>query len=111
VAERHGLPLSELVRDIDAFREGISPLTRGAIRELMATIGRDLEPHANLPIPDFLEPFLWALKRRRGPIPRSERESMRDTLGYLERSLKEARGSVCRTGRRPPCGAADTPWM
>lgn len=94
LAERHGLPLSELVRDIDAFGEEISPLTRGAIREFLVTIGRELEPHASLPIPDFLEPFLWALKRRRSPIPRSARAAVRDTLDYLEGSLKEERAAL-----------------
>lgn len=94
LAERRELRLSELVREIDDLGDDVSPLTRGTIREFLATIGRDLGPLSGLPIAKVLEPFLEALKRRRSPIPRAERELVRDTLDLLEPSLREAQAAL-----------------
>ncbi|MGH2614235.1 MAG: UvrD-helicase domain-containing protein [Thermomicrobiales bacterium] len=94
LAERRGLHLSELVRQVADLKEDVSPLTRGAIQEFLATIGRELGPLASLPIGEALDPFLDALKSRRSPIPRVEREAIRDTLDLLEQSLRDTHAAL-----------------
>jgi superfamily I DNA/RNA helicase/DNA polymerase III epsilon subunit-like protein len=96
LAERRGLRLSELVRQVADLGDDVSPLTRGAIKEFLATIGRDLGPLAGLTMAEALGPFLDALKSRRSPVPRAEREAMRDTLDLLEPTLRDAHAALER---------------
>ena len=117
LAERRGMKLFDLVRQIDALGDEISPLTRGVIREFQVTIGRDLGTLVTLPIAEALNPFLAALKIRRCPIPDSTREAMRDTLDLLEPALRDALSALdaaLRAGQKvalhtlpgPDCAAA-----
>jgi len=117
IAERRGMKLFEMVHQIDALGDEVSPLTRGAIREFQATIGRDLGPLVELPIAEALGPFLEALKTRRCPIPEAVREAIRDTLDLLEPPLREAQAALeaalhaerrlaLRTMPGPDCAAA-----
>lgn len=118
LADRRGMKLFDLVRQIDSFGDEVSPLTQGAIREFQVTIGRDLGPLVTLPVAEALDPFLAALRVRRCPIPESAREAMRDTLDLLEPALRDATAALeaaLRAGQQvalrtlpgPDCAAAE----
>jgi superfamily I DNA/RNA helicase/DNA polymerase III epsilon subunit-like protein len=90
LAAQRSVRLIELVREVEGLGCDLSPLTRGAIREFVASVGRDLAPLVDLSMTEALTPFLRALAARRSPIPQETRAILRDTLDFLEGSLREA---------------------
>ncbi len=96
LAAQHDLRLAEIVSQVDAFADDLSPLTRAAIREFRDTIASDLGPIVQSPIDEALDHFLKVLKRRRSPIRRSERDALRDTLDVLTVSLQDAVAALDR---------------
>ncbi|MCC7022883.1 MAG: UvrD-helicase domain-containing protein, partial [Thermomicrobiales bacterium] len=94
LARHRGLGLTALMRQADCFPDEISPLTRGAIHEFLATFGEEMRPLVDRPVAEAIEPFLAALATRRGPIARAERPLVRDTLDLLERGLRPALGPL-----------------
>jgi superfamily I DNA/RNA helicase len=117
IAARHQIRLADLATRIDDFADDVSPLTRAAIREFRDTIVSDLGPIMGLPIDEALDTFLDVLKRRRGPVSRADRESLRDTLDLLalslapglsalETAVKSGRPLALRIHDGPDCAAA-----
>jgi DNA helicase-2/ATP-dependent DNA helicase PcrA len=90
LARGKGMGLTELMRHAHCFPHAIGPVTRGVIREFLATFGEEMKPLVELPITEVLEPFLAGLASRRSPIARAERPLLRDTLDLVERTLRPA---------------------
>lgn len=90
VAASEGVSLCELARRIDDFAERISPLTRAAVRDFLATVDTALAPLIDEPIDRIVERMLAVLRTRRSPIPRAERADLHGVLDFLAGPLTES---------------------
>jgi DNA polymerase III epsilon subunit family exonuclease len=90
LAATENIPLSTLARDIDAYADRVSPLTRTLVKDFLALFDGELTQVADKPISSIIQRLLAVLKRHRSPITRSVRENLKGILESLERPLGEA---------------------
>jgi superfamily I DNA/RNA helicase/DNA polymerase III epsilon subunit-like protein len=88
LARTHGLRVSELAQQIEQFADQISPLTRVAITDFLATIAAELLPVANESVVVIVERLLRALAQRRSPFPALERDTLYGVLDVLAGPLR-----------------------
>ncbi|MFN8592900.1 MAG: UvrD-helicase domain-containing protein [Thermomicrobiales bacterium] len=113
MAARRGIGLDRLIRSADQFADEISPLTRHALRDVVAIAARDLQPLTGVSMREALEPFLAILAGRRSPVAAAKREELRDTcqllVGPLMPLLSALHAAITRGEpiRLTPAGDAD----
>lgn len=87
LAAAEQVPLIEIARRIDDFRDQVSPLTRTVIKDFLHLFEVELAEVAGRPIGTIIQRLLAVLKQRRSPFPRAVRENVRGILAGLARPL------------------------
>jgi DNA polymerase III epsilon subunit family exonuclease len=103
LAGTEGLPLIELARRIDAYRDQVSPLTRTVIKDFLALFEVELAEVANQPINIIVKRLLAVLRRNCSPFTKSIREDVKGILTGMAQQLKDLAkrlGKVIAAGRQ-----------
>lgn len=83
-----GLPLIEIARRIDDYRDQVSPLTRTIIKDFLAIFDVELAAVADCPIDAIVKRLLAVLRRNCSPFTKSIRDDVKGVLDSLARPLE-----------------------
>ncbi|MEI6775640.1 MAG: UvrD-helicase domain-containing protein [Chloroflexales bacterium] len=103
LAAAEQVPLIDIARRIDDYRDQVSPLTRTVIKDFLHMFEVELAEVADRPIGAIIQRLLAVLKQRRSPFPRAVRENVRGILESMALPLKShatAIASAIKAGRR-----------
>jgi len=103
LATAEGVPLIDIARRIDDYRDQVSPLTRTVIKDFLELFEVELAEVADYPITAIVQRLLAVLKRSRSPFTAAIRENMKAVLELLARPLEpfaKRLGAVIDEGRK-----------